>query len=81
MCDHSVLGLFADAATEGASWIMDLVTWISVYQQLDCTIKELHVGCLHGGWVEQQSEAWGRVGQIGNAVVPSKIIFSFLFSS
>lgn len=62
-----------------AAWIMDLVTWISVHQQLDCTIKEFHIGHLHRGWVEQQSEAWERVVQIGNGVVPSKIIFC-LFS-
>lgn len=41
-----------------AVWIMDLVTQLSVCQQLDCTIMEFHAGHLHEGWVKQHSE-WG----------------------
>lgn len=41
-----------------SAWIIDLVTWLSVCQQLHCTIVEFHAGCLHKGWVKQQSE-WG----------------------
>lgn len=41
-----------------AVWIMDLVTQLSVCQQLDCTIMEFHAGYLHEGWVRQHSE-WG----------------------
>lgn len=54
-----MLGLFADAATEGAGCVENgPCDRVSVRQQLDCTIKAFRIGHLHRGWVEQQSEAW-----------------------
>lgn len=70
MCGHSDLGIFADAATEEASWV-DNGSW-----DPDCTIMEFHAAPLHKGEAAPLSEAWENIALIGSALVPPKIILS-----